>query len=233
MPSRFKSRARRHGLRLLTALVLASSIAPAAVAQSPTDSIAMTLEAALARSTGESQEVRLARSQVEYARSQVRAARSAALPQLDGTLAYTRTFDSPFSGGGAVDLVLGRGSTVALGPARLRGCVARKGMCVVRTRHRILNHSGRTSASSRRDLLTVVRAYAATIRANHAVSSELKIGLGLHVSDGEPMVESTRTPGWLPDRSSSQPSSQPASGHQVAVMSSSVQRSPITATERG
>lgn len=104
MPSRFKSSAPRHGLFALAALVLASSIASTAAAQSPTDSVAMTLEAALARSTGESQEIRLARSQVEYARSQVRAARSAALPQLDGTLAYTRTFDSPFSGGGTVEL---------------------------------------------------------------------------------------------------------------------------------
>ena len=60
----------------------------------------MTLEAALARSTGESQEVRLARAQVDYARTQVRAARSAALPTLDGRLAYTRTFASPFAGGG-------------------------------------------------------------------------------------------------------------------------------------
>lgn len=94
--------------RLLTGLRAAAVAAaltlapPLAGAQTParTDSTAITLQAALDRSTGQSQEVRLARSQVDYARQQVRAARSAALPQLDGTLAYTRTFASPFSGGG-------------------------------------------------------------------------------------------------------------------------------------
>jgi hypothetical protein len=45
---------------------------------------------------GQSEEVRLARAQVEFARAQVRGARSAALPQLDANLAYTRTFASPF-----------------------------------------------------------------------------------------------------------------------------------------
>lgn len=104
MPSLFNHTAPRGGLSVLLALIVASSVVPAAAAQAPSDSVAMTLDAALARSTGESEEVRLARSQVAYARSQVRAARSAALPQLDGTLAYTRTFASPFSGGGAMEL---------------------------------------------------------------------------------------------------------------------------------
>ncbi len=36
------------------------------------------------------------------------------------------------------------------------------------------------------NVLGVVRGYAATIRVNKAVSGELKIGLGLHVSDGQP-----------------------------------------------
>lgn len=36
------------------------------------------------------------------------------------------------------------------------------------------------------NLLGVVRAYAATLRANRAVSDELKIGLGLHVADRVP-----------------------------------------------
>src|SRR6185295_7131238 len=35
-------------------------------------------------------------------------------------------------------------------------------------------------------VLSVVRGYAATIRANRAVSNELKIGLGLHVADTTP-----------------------------------------------
>lgn len=97
-------RAVRHPSRVACgALLVALPAFPVlATAQTParTDSVPITLAAALDRATGQSQEVRLARSQVEYARSQVRAARSAALPALDGTLAYTRTFDSPFAGGG-------------------------------------------------------------------------------------------------------------------------------------
>lgn len=97
--------------RLVIAMrVVASSLAlagpaaaqTAAPTPAPADSLPVTLAAALARSTGESQEVRLARSQVAFARTQVRAARSAALPALDGRIAYTRTFASPFSGGGFV-----------------------------------------------------------------------------------------------------------------------------------
>jgi hypothetical protein len=36
------------------------------------------------------------------------------------------------------------------------------------------------------NVLAVVRGYAATIRANRAVSDELKIGLGLHIHDAQP-----------------------------------------------
>jgi outer membrane protein TolC len=94
-------RARRL-LHFMLGALLAS--APATLqAQSPStpvpaDSLPITLGEALARATGQSQEVRLARSQVAYANSQVRAARSGALPQIDATVAYTRTYESPFSG---------------------------------------------------------------------------------------------------------------------------------------
>lgn len=60
----------------------------------------LSLEEAVARAVGQSEEVRLARAAVDLAESQVTAARSAALPQLDATVAYTRTFESAFSGGG-------------------------------------------------------------------------------------------------------------------------------------
>jgi outer membrane protein TolC len=60
------------------------------------DTLALTLEQAVARATGQSQEMRLARAEVDLADAQVTAARSAALPQLDGSINYTRTFDSPF-----------------------------------------------------------------------------------------------------------------------------------------
>lgn len=65
------------------------------------DTLALTLADALSRATGESQEIRLARANVALAAAQVTAARSAALPRLDGSVNYTRTFDSPFNTGSA------------------------------------------------------------------------------------------------------------------------------------
>jgi outer membrane protein len=52
----------------------------------------------------EGQEVRLARSQLAIAREQTKLVRSEAMPQLNGTLGYTRTFASPFSGGRTFEL---------------------------------------------------------------------------------------------------------------------------------
>jgi outer membrane protein TolC len=60
----------------------------------------LTLEQAVARALTVSEEVRLARSQVDLARTQVSTARAGAFPQLDGRFGYTRTFASAFSGGG-------------------------------------------------------------------------------------------------------------------------------------
>lgn len=65
-----------------------------------TDTVSLSLGEAVDRAVSRSQEVRLARSQVQLAAAQVRAVRSSALPQLDGNLGYTRTFESPFGGGG-------------------------------------------------------------------------------------------------------------------------------------
>jgi outer membrane protein TolC len=65
------------------------------------DTIALSLDDALGRAFGKSEEVRLARSQVELAETQVTSARSAALPQISGSLNYTRTFQSPYEGSGA------------------------------------------------------------------------------------------------------------------------------------
>ena len=64
------------------------------------DTVRLELTEAIARAVGQSEEVRLARSQVDLADAQVTAARSAALPQIDGNVSYTRTFDSPFNTGG-------------------------------------------------------------------------------------------------------------------------------------
>ncbi len=70
----------------------------------PRDSTPVALEDAIARAVGTSDEIRLARSQVDLANTQVRSARSDAFPQLTANLGYTRTFASAFSGGGSFTL---------------------------------------------------------------------------------------------------------------------------------
>lgn len=78
----------------------AASGAATRQARAGADSIPLTLEQALARALGESQEVRLARAQVSLADAQVTAVRAQALPQIDASLSYTRTYRSPFNTGG-------------------------------------------------------------------------------------------------------------------------------------
>lgn len=93
----------RPALSRLLSVTVAAFLPMSAGAQAVgvvTDSLSISLADAIARAVDQSQEIRLARSQVRLAEAQVAAARSAALPQLDGRLAYTRTFASPFAGGG-------------------------------------------------------------------------------------------------------------------------------------
>lgn len=68
------------------------------------DSLELTLADAVERATSASEEIRLARAQVDLAGSQVRSVRSSALPQINGSLGYTRTFQSQFSGGTGFEL---------------------------------------------------------------------------------------------------------------------------------
>ncbi|HEX6693923.1 MAG TPA: TolC family protein [Longimicrobiales bacterium] len=77
---------------------------PAAATAASGDTIRLTLESAIARAVSEGQEVRLARSFVDEAEAQVRLVRAEALPQISGTVGYTRTFESAFSGGGGFEL---------------------------------------------------------------------------------------------------------------------------------
>jgi outer membrane protein TolC len=65
------------------------------------DTVALSLEDALGRAFTRSEEVGLARSEVELAETQVTSARSVALPQISGSLNYTRTFQSPYGGSGS------------------------------------------------------------------------------------------------------------------------------------
>ena len=87
--------------RFLVAFGALAIAAPAFAQQrSVTDTTAVSLESAIEIAVGRSEEVRLAQSQVRLAEAQVGSARSAALPQLDARVAYTKTFASPFQGGG-------------------------------------------------------------------------------------------------------------------------------------
>ena len=87
-------------IRRTLALTLIAPGTALAQAAATSDSLRISLEDAIGRAVGQSQEVRLARSQVRLAEAQVSTARSGIFPQLDGRIGYTRTFASPFSGGG-------------------------------------------------------------------------------------------------------------------------------------
>jgi outer membrane protein len=68
------------------------------------DSVALSLDEAVRRALGESEEVRLARSQVELAETEVRETRAGIYPQVNAQVGYTRTFASSFGGGGGFTL---------------------------------------------------------------------------------------------------------------------------------
>lgn len=91
--------------RILILLALAapstlSAQAPLRAGAATADTVTLSLGEAVSRALNESEEIRLARAQLDLADAQVTAARSNAFPQIDGTFAYTRTFESPFETGG-------------------------------------------------------------------------------------------------------------------------------------
>lgn len=73
-------------------------LAAPARAQDRADTLSLTLEAALERALQQSEEIHLARAQVRDAGAQVREAMAGALPQINGSLIYTRQFASIFEG---------------------------------------------------------------------------------------------------------------------------------------
>lgn len=74
--------------------------APAVAVAQARDTIPLSLDAAITQALERSEEVRLAQSRVAQADAQVASVRAGALPQLNANLAYTRTFESAFGGGG-------------------------------------------------------------------------------------------------------------------------------------
>ena len=100
MHPHLSTRARRALLALALALPFPASGAQASLQPAGrADSATVSLPDAIARALDQSQEVRLARAQVDVARAQVTSARAAALPQIDGNVNYTRTFASQFDTG--------------------------------------------------------------------------------------------------------------------------------------
>lgn len=86
-------------MRTIVAIALAAGLAASPVAaQSPADTVHLTLEEAVRRALAAGEEMRLARAQVQDADGQVREAAAAALPQVTGSLVYTRQFASIFQG---------------------------------------------------------------------------------------------------------------------------------------
>ena len=99
--------ARRRRRRVGMALLLLAIAAPAGaqdVVPAPTDTVPLALAVAVARAVDQSEEIRLARAEVDLADAQVLAARAQALPQLDGSFSYTRTFASQFDDAGSTDV---------------------------------------------------------------------------------------------------------------------------------
>ncbi|HEX6036815.1 TolC family protein [Longimicrobium sp.] len=87
-----------------TPAALAAQVPAAGPVAARGDSVSLSLDEAVARALGQSEEIRLARSQVELAETQVREARAGVFPQVNAQLGYTRTFASQFQGGGGFTL---------------------------------------------------------------------------------------------------------------------------------
>jgi outer membrane protein TolC len=81
---------------LLLSLLCAAAPALRAQLAPPPDTIRLSISEALGRAASLGEEVKLARSQVDFAGTQVKAARSAVFPALDGSFNYMRTYASPF-----------------------------------------------------------------------------------------------------------------------------------------
>ena len=82
-------------------LVAAQASGAQELRPAPADTVRLSLADAVSRAVEQSEEIRLARAAVDLADAQVTAARAQALPQIDGTFNYTRTFASQFDDAGS------------------------------------------------------------------------------------------------------------------------------------
>jgi outer membrane protein TolC len=82
--------------RLVAVTILAAAAASGLGAQTPSDTVRLTLDEAVQRALTSGEEMRTARAQVREANGQVTEAWSAALPQVTSSVLYTRQFASIF-----------------------------------------------------------------------------------------------------------------------------------------
>ena len=85
----------RHVIMMVSILL---GLGGVAAAQAPTDTVRLSLDEAVQRALAQGIEMRLARAAVTSANGQVREAFSGALPQITGSLTYTRQFASIYEG---------------------------------------------------------------------------------------------------------------------------------------
>jgi outer membrane protein len=88
---------------LVLTLLLTGTLGFPVAAQTTTDTLRLTLDQAVQRAVNQSFAMRLARADVQDADGQVREALSAALPQVTGSVTYTRQFASIYQGIGGAD----------------------------------------------------------------------------------------------------------------------------------
>src|SRR6266700_3797876 len=89
-------------MRLSLMVMVLTGLAGRSAAQAPADSLRLTLDEAVQRALDQGVAMRLARATVLGANGQVRQAFSGALPQVTGSLVYTRQFASIYQGGSGV-----------------------------------------------------------------------------------------------------------------------------------
>ena len=90
-------------MRLSLMVMVLTGLAGRSAAQAPADSLRLTLDEAVQRALDQGVAMRLARATVLGANGQVRQAFSGALPQVTGSLVYTRQFASIYQGLGGSD----------------------------------------------------------------------------------------------------------------------------------
>jgi len=79
-------------------IVALGLIARGAAAQAPTDTMRLTVEQAVQRALDQGTDMRIARANVVLANGQVKEAMASALPQITGSVTYTRQFASVYQG---------------------------------------------------------------------------------------------------------------------------------------